>query len=43
MIIKIFLEILKFLNMPEISETKDRINSNYNKEDLKYIQEYKYS
>ena len=32
---------IKISEVPKINETKERINSNYNKEDLKYIQEYK--
>ena len=32
---------VKISEVPKISETKEGINPNYNKEDLKYIQEYK--
>ena len=32
---------IKISEVPKISETKERNNSHYNKEDLKYIQEYK--
>ena len=32
---------IKISEVPKISETKEGINSNYNKEDMKYIQEYK--
>ena len=32
---------IKISEVPKISEAKEKINSYYNKEDLKYIQEYK--
>ena len=32
---------IKISEVPKISEAKEKINSDYNKEDLKYIQENK--